>query len=336
VDVLLRSWHRVAAHEWTGVLRDGHCRIESPADRFFLDLHFDPGPVENRDYEPGVLLKGYLFDTPSDAILSVLRGESSPDLASMLSADRGDGLGAYGQFYVDWLRSRARNLGDLSRTAFHTLLWRSRVRNAPPGPDLMVEPGFIFWAGLSTQQPPFTTEDLCWRQVPSGFSTLDLPKDGTLDMREDAGRGATQLWAAGTNAPLSHDLARVAWRLRHTDSRASVVMAVAAIETGLKSFVSSRSVAAGWLLETSQSPPVERMLRDLLPTLNSGAPGLDVVPPVPATWHRLFRRAVEIRNKVVHGGPVSYDPGFVDSLLDAVFDFLYFLDFHNGCLWAEH
>src|SRR5205085_9911444 len=111
----------------------------------------------------------------------------------------------------------------------------------------------------------------------------------------------TDLLKAEVQAPLGHVLFREAWRLREGNLRSALVMGVAAAETAVKAFIINAAPATSWLIETLQSPPLEKLIRDYLPTLPSKAVGFQTVPPIKKEMRSALKTAVEERNKVVHG-----------------------------------
>lgn len=134
--------------------------------------------------------------------------------------------------------------------------------------------------------------------------------------------------------PLGHELLREAWTNRIANPRSCIVLAVAAAEVGFKQFASKVFPDVAWLLESIQSPPLVKMLGELFPwsKLNLQVNGADLTPPefVITT----LRKAVNLRNDIVHGRLEGLNHKTVISVLNAVRDLLYLLDAALGQNWA--
>jgi hypothetical protein len=61
-------------------------------------------------------------------------------------------------------------------------------------------------------------------------------------------------------APLGHELFSEAWAQRMVNRRSSLVIGIAAAESGFKEFVGKLLPQANWLIQNIQSPPLVKML----------------------------------------------------------------------------
>lgn len=140
--------------------------------------------------------------------------------------------------------------------------------------------------------------------------------------------------AGELDEPLGHELLREAWANRAENPRSSIVLAVAAAEVGFKQFASNVFPDSAWILESVQSPPLVKMLKDLFPwsRLNARINGQNVTPPDSVTT--TLEKAVKLRNDIVHGRASNVNRKTVTSVWVAVRDLLYFLDFAQGHEWA--
>jgi hypothetical protein len=134
--------------------------------------------------------------------------------------------------------------------------------------------------------------------------------------------------------PVGHVLLREAWANRAENPRSSIVLAVAAAEVGFKQFASKVLPDSAWILESVQSPPLVKMLKDLFPwsRLNVRINGQNVTPPDSVTT--TLEKAVHLRNDIVHGRAGNVNGKTATSVWVAVRDLLYFLDFAQGHQWA--
>ena len=135
--------------------------------------------------------------------------------------------------------------------------------------------------------------------------------------------------------PLAHELFQEAWSQREENHKSSLVIGVAAAETGMKQLIVNLIPSAGWLLQNTQSPPLARMLEEYFPSLptklriSKGPP-----PPLPKTLISVLIKAVLLRNDIVHGKEVHLDPKSLREILNVINDLLYIFDLYTGHLWA--
>ena len=145
-----------------------------------------------------------------------------------------------------------------------------------------------------------------------------------------------QFASEGGGEPLAHELHREAEGNENGNFRSSLILAVAALETGVKEYVEDLVPSAAWLAFESPAPPLTKMLSDYLPTIASRRH--DRIPKPPARIRRLVQDAVEARNAAAHRGrpsPWTFDQQ--RELLLAVKDCLYVMDYYRGRDWAlEH
>lgn len=143
---------------------------------------------------------------------------------------------------------------------------------------------------------------------------------------------AVDLVTSSHREPVGHELWREAWNLRNSNPRSSLVIGVAAAEVGLKQVISLLVPEAKSLVENIPSPPLDAIMRKVLPDLPIRA---DVEPTRRAPRHlrTAITSAVEDRNRVVHLGAMPRS-NLRETLL-AIREFLYMLDMYAGQPWAE-
>lgn len=131
--------------------------------------------------------------------------------------------------------------------------------------------------------------------------------------------------------PVPHELWREAWNLRHSNPRSSLVIGVAAAEVGLKQLIATLVPNAKSLVENIPSPPLDTMIRKVLPDLPIRA---DVEPSRRAPRHlrTAIIAAVEDRNRIVHLGAMPR--GDLRGALLAIRELLYMFDMYSGHPWA--
>ncbi len=132
--------------------------------------------------------------------------------------------------------------------------------------------------------------------------------------------------------PLAHQLFHDAWNLRYMNPRASLVVAVAAAEVGLKKVIGLIVPDAQWLLEEIPAPPIGKILRKYIPTLKvkSAITGKQIIPP--AKLIEKLEEAAKTRNKIVHIGEKAPEQKELGEMLEAIQDFLWICDLYQGQL----
>jgi len=164
--------------------------------------------------------------------------------------------------------------------------------------------------------------------------SLGLPDASFLDLDDSIAPEISLLLDDAAQQPLGHDLLREAWRVHESNPRAAVVVAVAAIEIGLKQFIANQLPQTEWLLRNVPSPPLHKLLRDLLPTVPSKAKGHGTIPALDGSIVRVVKEAVEKRNSLVHVGGAEVGEEWLATLFQGARRLLYELDYHSGYEWA--
>ena len=106
---------------------------------------------------------------------------------------------------------------------------------------------------------------------------------------------------AGAEEPLARQLFREAWSQIGINPRSALVIGVSAAEIGLKRLISALIPETDWLMQEISTPPVGKVLRKFLPTLQVRAKRVDGGPITPPReLIRQIEKAVQHRNDVVH------------------------------------
>ena len=140
---------------------------------------------------------------------------------------------------------------------------------------------------------------------------------------------------AGAEEPLARQLFREASGQIGVNPRSALVIGVAAAEIGLKKLVAALLPGTEWLMDEIPTPPVGKVLRKFLPTLQVRAKRNDGGPITPP--RQLIKQiedAVEHRNKVVHAGKSPPTREELAVMLRAISDFLWMCDIYLGEFWA--
>ena len=135
--------------------------------------------------------------------------------------------------------------------------------------------------------------------------------------------------------PVAHELLFEAQDLAGRSDRAALVVGVAALEVGVKMLVSTLVPGTTWLMEEAPSPPVEKMIREYLPTLDIACqlPGTSGMVPTEELIKEI-KKAVKLRNELVHTGYATIDPVWLDLWLRLCQSLLFTFECFGGQVWA--
>jgi hypothetical protein len=204
-------------------------------------------------------------------------------------------------------------MSDLIQRTLRLARWRTNSRGGP-NPIRSAVPSYFVWSADGSN----------WKMVADSISArIRLVANSRIWSKDDAEFVQTEI-VKGSSEPLGHELLREADVNRETNPRSSLILAVAAAEVGFKQFASTVLKDTAWLLELPSPPLTEMLARFPWATLKLRISGK--VPVVPDVIIGELKKAVTLRNKIVHSGSAALDRDSIDGILDNVSDFLYFLD----------
>lgn len=132
--------------------------------------------------------------------------------------------------------------------------------------------------------------------------------------------------------PIGHELLREAFTTRDDKPRSALVVAIAALEVGIKEYIAAQVPSAEWLAFNLPSPPVVTLLTEYLPKLPT-ANGTYRIPPDGVV--KILRKAVLLRNSVTHKGEANISPSSLVEIMQTVSDVLRVLDYYRGYDWSR-
>jgi hypothetical protein len=125
------------------------------------------------------------------------------------------------------------------------------------------------------------------------------------------------------------------WEARAlASSNARLVLTMAALEVGTKSFVVNCDPDTEWLMTALQAPPVHKILKDYIPKLSPRSAHFDKCPSIGRDLLRTIQKGVEARNALLHRGEPS-SVADLDELDGAVHYCLRLFDYWAGEDWAR-
>jgi hypothetical protein len=159
----------------------------------------------------------------------------------------------------------------------------------------------------------------------------------SAELSEEAEQALAAIADSGAREPLGREIWHTALG-SHTSRqyRTAIVLAVNAVEVGLKQFIASVVPKSEWFVMNAQSPPIYKILKEYLPEL----PGVDKDNLPDKETRSILHAAVQRRNKMIHVGVDSSSekalPDKEESIkvLGAASDLLWLLDYYSGHEWA--
>jgi hypothetical protein len=214
----------------------------------------------------------------------------------------------------------SRELYEAADAALGVLRWRSRTL----GPN---QP-------FSTRGVGWSLEEGAWHSMSSTASVV-LGDVAALEVTEPTATELQALLDEGELEPLAHTLLREAWGEQHDHPRSSLLIGVAALEIGVKQYISACVPQAGWLAMHLPAPPVIRIMEEYLPQLDPPGGGVRLKRFDPDLL-RLLRDGTNRRNDLIHAGAAAPPRDRLESILLAVRDVLWTLDSARGHSWAQN
>jgi hypothetical protein len=143
-----------------------------------------------------------------------------------------------------------------------------------------------------------------------------------------------QMVEAGVSEPIAHELYREAWEQRSANPRSALIIGIAAVEVGVKQYVSTVLPQAQWLVDHLPSPPVVPILEEYVPKLASEGASKVQQLLIPQELLQTLKKGVKLRNDLVHSSARAPSHGTLQEVLGAVEDVLWILDYLCGFDWA--
>ncbi len=211
-------------------------------------------------------------------------------------------------------------LADVAIDAFGVIRWRFSI-SGPPRP---FRAGKLEWSD----------DNISWNRVPNRI-TMKLQATVSRRLNESDASEVAGLLSNGAREPLAHVLLREARANAHAKSHSSaLMMAVVALEIGVKQIIGDLVPDAEWLAFNLPTPPVDKIIRDYIPRLPARLLVGENPIKVPSSLLETLKKAVTARNTAVHAGSTPPAADFIDRVLEAVSDLLLIFDYLAGNAWA--
>ena len=185
----------------------------------------------------------------------------------------------------------------------------------------------------STKDTEWSLDGEHWRAFPFGLNVKASVR-GAIDMPPGLAAQIAKDIAAADTEPFEHVLLREAWQQRNRNPRSALVIGYAAAEIGVKFFVGELVPSMKKFVADIPSPPLVKILSKYLDTLPAKLKIDGQVKPPPKSIRKAIRQGMDARNSLAHIGIYDLTPDDLESILEAVRDLLYLLDYYRGHEWA--
>lgn len=181
----------------------------------------------------------------------------------------------------------------------------------------------------------WSKEGMDWQEFKYSFSFPHVDIFKGLNQSEKLPKNdIEELLKEFRKEPVHHILFRESWELRYAHPRSAIVVGVSAAEVAMKECISTLVPDAQWLAEEAPTPPLAKMMSNYLPMLPAKNKFNGEVLALPSRVRKEIQSGVEIRNKVVHAGLDAPNHEKIESILLAVKDFLWLIDYYCGYSWS--
>ncbi|WP_299419126.1 hypothetical protein [uncultured Shimia sp.] len=179
----------------------------------------------------------------------------------------------------------------------------------------------------------YSFDGLEWHGIPRNSDLRVVEWEGLL-LKKDSLDFAVNLFENSYREPVSHELAREASELVQVAPRSALLVAVTALETGVADLLSSLLPKASPLLKEIQSPPLIKLLNEVIPQIlkESGTPSEFF--PINNEATKYLKKWISQRNELAHGRREQVDATKVSEFVEFVISALYILDCTRGHSWA--
>lgn len=124
------------------------------------------------------------------------------------------------------------------------------------------------------------------------------------------------LMEKGNAEPVFFELLREANSISRTNLESGFVIAVSALEVGVKYLIKNHIPQVEWLIDEIPSPPIEKIIREFFPQIISGF-------NLTEEQTRLLKSIITTRNKLVHSGKIENDRKTFFKMMNFINDFVF-------------
>lgn len=252
--------------------------------------------------------------------------EGLRDLTSAIAASK-DGL----HVYLGDMQERVKGiyaivdpvfaqLGRQLETSLTLLRWRYGITDGPI-------------RSVSNRSEAVSVDGSTWRNI-SGLRSVKLVFTILRKIDKSVIEEVSQLHNQGAEPPLGLQLLIEAQNQRTTHPRSALVIGVMAAEIALKQLIGELAPDARWLAERVQSPPIDEIAREYIPSLKVKAKFTGKTLKPPKELLKKLEAAIKARNRVVHRGAAPPKPDELQEVLATMEDIVWMCSLYSGHRWA--
>lgn len=177
---------------------------------------------------------------------------------------------------------------------------------------------------------------MCWKITKENKILSSSPKFPRTELvwligfdQNDFERNLEMISKLGDDEPVQHSIIRDAFEIVNSNPKNSLLLAIIALEVGVKDFIAKSIPSVAWIVFNIQTPPVDKILSDYLYTID---------PKIILKDEQLkvIKLMIKQRNELSHRGTFSIDLEKLHEGLDLIKDILYLFDYLRGHKWAIH
>jgi hypothetical protein len=230
-------------------------------------------------------------------------------------------LAGFDNAFQTFVKDVTTQITDYTDNFIRTLRWRGNGS----GPNNPIR---------ASRLPVWSFDKTTWHILPQHQEPTIFQHTSMLHTTDDIKSDVEKYLKNGIKESLAHELLYEAWNQRGESPRGALILAIAAVEIGVKQCITLLAPDTEWLFKTFQSPPVVRLLEEYLPTLPARCKvNNKVLPPTAETIQHL-KKGVKLRNEAVHGIPQGLTQESLREILLAAQDTIWLLEFYSGYKWA--
>lgn len=134
--------------------------------------------------------------------------------------------------------------------------------------------------------------------------------------------------------PIHHSLFLEAWGQRKINKRSSLIMGLAALESSVKYMFVKNVPDAVWMVENSPSPPVQKMITEMIKTLPIKNKIDGRVRGLSKEILEELKNWISVRNTLIHKGTVFPKTFDIGRILFTIKSIIYLMDYYGGEDWT--
>ncbi|MBN4098573.1 hypothetical protein [Methylobacterium sp. OT2] len=173
-----------------------------------------------------------------------------------------------------------------------------------------------------------------WHPMPFDYGIGSAISLTGLNTDLDIMNEVAQFIAGRVYEPFPHELRREAADLVQGRPRSALLVAVTALETGIKHYIAQLAPDTRSLLEKMPSPPAVTLIQEIIPALHKARLIETDLFPLDGDAEKYLKKWISQRNQVAHGVKKTVKSEELTDFIVFVTNILYAFDHLTGHAWA--